>query len=334
MLRRTVEVSREPAHITVRDNQLLILRKTDPPKTLPANPPNLAGSIPIEDIGMVVIDEPQTTYSHAALNALAEQGAAVVVCGRDHMPSGILLAISQHNEIVWRLDDQLGASRPLQKQMWRRIIIAKILAQMSALPDEAILIREKLAALAREVKSGDTENHEAQAARLYWEVWIADSPSQLARDFRRDTSPGKHAECPNNFLNYGYAVLRASVARALVGAGLLTALGIKHRHRANAFCLADDLMEPLRPVIDRTARELFLEGARDLTQPAKGRLLLTLTATATDSSGSGPISALLPRYAASLAESFARGEDHLDIPEIVPWTESRPPRTKGAQPSW
>ncbi len=335
MLRRTIEISREPAHLTVRNNQLLVLRKLESPKPLPANPPNLAGSIPIEDIGMVVIDEPQTTYSHAALNALVESGAAVVVCGRDHLPSGVLLAMSEHSEVVWRLDDQIKASRPLQKQLWKKIIAAKILAQRDSISRRARPARDKLTGLARDVKSGDTENHEAQAARVYWQVWIAESIDPLATDFRRDSSPGTSAPCPNNFLNYGYAVLRASVARALVGAGLLPALGIKHRNRANAFCLADDLMEPLRPAVDRAAKELFLQGARSLTQPVKGRLLLTMTAQAEDSSGTGPLSAMLPRYAASLAESFAVGKDRLDIPKLLAWSEmNSPTKANGAPPQW
>lgn len=323
MIKRTVEISREPMHLTVRDRQLLLLRKEEPPRSLPAYPPNLAGSIPTEDIGMVLVDEQQTTYSHAALADLMDRGAVVVICGRDHLPSGLLFPMAEHTEVVWRLRDQIQASKPLRKQLWKSIVQAKIRAQAGALPDDerGRAARGALLALGRDVKSGDTENHEAQAARIYWSAWLG-RPVGVGVDgagtlFQRDASPGTDAPCPNNFLNYGYAVIRAAVARALVGAGLLPALGLKHKNRSNAFCLADDLIEPLRPLVDAAARELFCKGERVLSPHCKARLLLLLTAGVRDGTGTGPLSVVLARYAASLAMSLAKGVDELDIPVIV-----------------
>lgn len=329
MIKRTIEISSQPTHLAVRDRQLLLLRKDGPPRSLPAHPPNLAASIPTEDIGMVVVDEVSSSYSHAALAELADRGAVVVVCGRDHLPTGLLLPMAEHTEVVWRLRDQIQASKPLRKQLWQTIIRAKILAQAAELPPFASAARAKLLALARDVKSGDGENHEAQAAAVYWSAWLG-SPT-LDQNFRRE--PGvAGAAAPNNLLDYGYAVLRAAVARALVAAGLLPALGLKHKNRSNVFCLADDLMEPLRPLVDRAARELFLSGQTRLTQPAKARLLLTLTATVQDRTGAGPLLVVLHRYVASLARSLATRVNELDVPVPCDTARPTPPSRQGAKP--
>lgn len=313
MIKRTIEISREPAHVAVRDRQILILRKLQPSKPLPANPPNLAAAIPAEDIGMLVVDEGQTTYTHAALMELVDRGAVVVICGKDHLPSGMLLPLAEHTEVVWRLKDQIKASLPLRKRLWQEIVRAKIRAQSAALPPNEHASREKLAALAQEVKSGDIENHEAQAARIYWSAWLGPDPPSFAR---RSGDPS--ADPPNNYLDYGYAILRAGVARALVAAGLLPALGLKHRNRSNVFCLADDLMEPLRPMVDVRARELFQNDQRTLSHDAKACLLLTLTGMVRDSTGAGPLMVCLHRYAASLADCLARRQSELDIPVPLP----------------
>lgn len=324
MIKRAIELSREPSHLTVRDHQLLILRKLDPPRHLPAHPPNLAASIPTEDLGIVLVDEFATTYSHAALAELAERGAALVICGRDHLPAGLLLPLAEHTEVVWRLDDQINASKPLRKQLWRQIVQAKVRAQARMLPDDppGRAARTRLLALARLVKSGDTENHEAQAARIYWSAWLGERGAAVDRFHRR---PGAGdgddlARPPNNFLDYGYAVLRAAVARALVLAGLLPALGLQHRNRSNAFCLADDLVEPLRPMVDEVARDLYLRGQRILSQPNKAALLIVLNAAVRSSADGerGPLMVALHRYAASLAACLAAGQGELDIPLWAP----------------
>jgi len=322
MVKRTVEISREPTHLTVRDRQLLLLRKDGPPKAIPANPPNLAASIPTEDIGLVIVDQAQSSYSHAALVDLIDRGAVLVICGDNHLPVGMLLPLAEHTEVVWRLKDQIEAPRPLRKQLWKSIVQAKITRQaenLSNLGIHADHAAETLTDMARRVRSGDVENHEAQAAKVYWHAWLGDRAE--AAEFRRDATPGTHAPPPNNFLNYGYAVARAATARALVSAGLLPALGIKHRNRSNAFCLADDLMEPLRPLVDRIARTLFLAGENQLTQPNKATLLHVLAAPVTTPDRrtgadprTGALMVALHRYCASFADSLSSGQDCLEIP--------------------
>lgn len=198
-----------------------------------------ASSIPAEDIGLVSIDHPQVTYTHGAFQTLLEHGAVVLFCDRHHLPMGLLIPLSTQTQQVTRLRLQIQASKPLCKRLWQQIVVTKIQGQASLYPTDSTVCRH-LRTLTKEVKSGDTTNVKAQAAKSYWAAWREEFSG-----FRRDTN-GK--DSINAQLNYGYAVIRASVARALVAAGLHTALGIHHSNRSNAFCLADDLLEPLRPI--------------------------------------------------------------------------------------
>ncbi len=339
MARRTIEISRNPAHLAISRGQLLIIPKDDgdehpssrrkssrigesntrdrPRGARPdlATIDTLHNRIPAEDIGLLIVDHRQTTYTHSALAVLAGAGASIVVCGDDHLPVGILLPISSHTEQVWRVSDQIDCSKVLRKQLWQTIVRAKIEAQASVLPADAPT-RPGLLAMARRVRSGDTGNLEAQAARTYWQALFP--PSADWRFTRNPGSGGTATNPPNNLLDYGYAILRAAVARALVGAGLMPVIGIQHSNRSNAFCLADDLVEPLRPMIDRRVKQLFDAGQHTLDQPTKAELLLVLTATVQmkegDSETVGPLDAALGRYAASLARSYASGQVELLIP--------------------
>lgn len=327
MIKRTLEISREPAHLSVRNGQLVLKSKTGPG----GRDGQTVGSVPCEDIGVVLVDHPQTTYTHAALATLAASDAAVVICGRDHLPAAILLPMVDHSQVVWRLDAQLGVGKPLQKQLWRQIVVAKIRGQAANLPTDQPA-HKKLLALAREVRSGDPTNVEAQAARVYWANWLAEgsvpnscseelgtdplAPADpLARIFRRDPDGAGL----NAFLNYGYAVVRAAVARAIVAAGLLPSLGIHHRNRSNPFCLADDLMEPLRPLVDDRVRELHRQGYEELNQPAKAALLEILADRVTLGAGdenTGPLMVQLHRYVASLVRCFQGEARSLEIPVL------------------
>ena len=295
VIKRTLEISREPAHLSVRDEQLILKRDGA-----------IVGQVPCEDIGVVLVDHPQTTYTHGALAKLAESDAVVVICGRDHLPAAILLPMADHSQVVWRLDAQLRVGRPLMKQLWRQLVVAKIQAQARNVPADQPAHR-KLLALAREVRSGDPANVEARAAKVYWANWL------YQEEFRRDPD----GVGLNSFLNYGYAVLRAAVARAIVGAGLLPSLGIHHRNRSNAFCLADDLIEPLRPLVDDRVRELHRQGYEELNQPAKAALLEILTDRvrlgSADEAG-GPLMVQLHRYVASLVRCYAGEATKLEIP--------------------
>lgn len=314
MIKRTIEISREPAHLAVRNRQLLILRKPDRPERLPTRPENLSGTIPCEDIGVVMADSRATTYSHAALAQLAEHGAAVVICGRDHHPVGMYLPIAANTELLARLETQLNASKPRRKRLWASIVAAKIRAQAQALPPrpEVHACCIKLARLAREVRSGDPTNVEAQAAARYWPTIFAQCPA-VTQPFRRRAGE-REAPPPNNLLDYGYAALRAAVARAIVSAGLLPALGIQHRGRSNPFCLADDLMEPLRPLVDRRVRWLAERGDLKLDQPTKAELLAVLTDEVGIEGSRGPLLVSVSRYVASFVRVLSGEDDALAIP--------------------
>jgi CRISPR-associated protein Cas1 len=298
MIKRTIEISQEPAHLTVRLNQLILQRDGQ-----------TVGSVPCEDLGIVISDHPRTTYSHAALATLAESDAVLVVCGRDHLPAAVLLPMSDHSQIVWRVQDQISVGRPRKKQLWKQIVKAKIRAQAENLspdlPEHRLLLN-----LARDVRSGDPDNLEAQAARFYWRAWLIGGPSNGAEVFRRDPDGAR----PNGLLNYGYAVLRAAVARAVVAAGLLPVFGLKHSNRSNAFCLADDLLEPLRPMVDDRVRTLYWEGRDNLDQRTKGELLDLLTREVRTGEQTGPLFVALHRFVASLVRCFRDEQRELEIP--------------------
>ena len=302
MIKRTIEISQRPAHVAVRLDQLRLERGANG-ETDPDTP-----SIPCEDIGVLLVDHPSTTYTHAALTRLLEHGAAVVLCGRNHLPAGLLLPVGEHSEIVWRVNDQLALTKPRRKQLWQQIVVAKIAAQAAALAGDHADAARRLRGLARRVRSGDPDNVEATAARAYWAAWRREIPA-----FRRDPD----ASDANALLNYGYAVMRAAVARALVAAGLLPALGLKHANRSNAFCLADDLVEPLRPLVDARTRTLWRQGATQLDQPTKAPLLELLTATVRVGDHTGPLMVGLHRTVASLIRCYRGQDKRLLLPVAV-----------------
>jgi CRISP-associated protein Cas1 len=314
MIKRTIEVSREPAHLCVRLKQLVLKRGDE-----------TAGSIPCEDLGVVVVDHPQTTYTHAALAQLCQFDVVVVLCGPDHLPCGLILPLAHHSQVVWRLGDQLAASKPCQKRLWQQIVKAKIAAQAANLDSDSEPFR-RMEAIGNRVRSGDPENCEAQAARLYWASWLWIPPTgdieldQLNCDraaaaaFRRDADAGGL----NGMLNYGYAILRAAVARAIVVAGLNATLGIHHHNRSNPFCLADDLMEPLRPLVDATCRELFFSGVSEVNTESKAELLGLLTAEVQLGSETGPLFVSLHRYVNSFIRCLMGEDRDLLVPVWKP----------------
>lgn len=271
-------------------------------------------------------DSRGTTYSHAVLAELAEAGAALVVCGRDHHPAGMYLPISSNTHLLSRLDAQIGASKPTRKRLWASIVFAKVQAQAVALPPRSELdaCRARLFVLAREVRSGDPTNVEAQAAAVYW-PGIFSLCSSVNNPFRR-RSGERTAAAPNNLLDYGYAAVRAAVARATVSAGLLPALGIQHRGRSNPFCLADDLMEPLRPLVDRRVRWLAERGELELDQSTKAELLAVLTDEVETGGARGPLLVSVTRYVASFVRVLTGEGDKLEIPTGVSRSEAEAAR--------
>lgn len=223
-------------------------------------------TIPIEDIGVVVLDNKQIVVTHALLSTLAKNNVAVVVCDDTHLPIGLQLPLDGNHIQTERFQEQISASEPLRKQMWQQTVQWKIRNQASVLALQGQENRN-MKKWVLDVKSGDSDNLEARAAAYYWKTIFPSLPN-----FVRDTNE----KGINSLLNYGYAIVRAMMARALVAAGLLPTLGIHHHNRYNAYCLADDIMEPYRPYVDKEIISIMQvdEQINELTSIHKQRLLL------------------------------------------------------------
>jgi CRISPR-associated protein Cas1 len=292
MIKKIIDISDGPTFLQIENDQLVLMRNREK-----------IGSIPCEDIGVLLIDHRATTYTHSALTRLLAHGAVVIPCGEDHLPAGILLPLANNDLHTQRLRAQIAAPLPLRKQLWRQIIIHKIKGQAMNLPvDHAE--RRRLLRMADEVKSGDTTNCEGQAARFYW-------PAFMGADFRRDPD----AAWPNPLLNYGYMVFRAGVGRAIVAAGLHPAIGLYHSNRNNPFVLADDLVEVFRPRIDVAVRSAVINGTREIDRPAKELILSILSEPVSIAGSVGPLMVSLHRMLASLVRCYEGTQKMLDLPE-------------------
>ena len=224
-----------PAYLSVKNSQLVVKRTDSDTQQ------EVVRTIPIEDIGVVVLEDRQITITNVALDALLQNNCAVITCDEKHMPAGMLLPLEGNTTQSERFANQIEASLPLKKQLWQQTVQAKIRNQASVLKRLSGVENGCMLAWANNVKSGDSDNLEGRAAAYYWKNVFPSLPG-----FTRD----REGEMPNNLLNYGYAIVRAVVARALVASGLLPTLGIHHHNRYNAYCLADDIMEPYRPYVD------------------------------------------------------------------------------------
>ena len=296
MIKHTLEISQRPARVSLRQQQIIIHLDED------------ERIFAAEDVGVLILQHPAISISAAALNALQEAGAAVIICGNNHLPTGLLLPVVTHTELVPRLMAQLEADKPARKRAWKSIVQAKVRAQASKIP---LPYRGKLQHMAAKVKSGDPDNIEAQAAKIYWPARF---PERYKVGDKRDADSDSIF---NSALNYGYAIIRASVARALVSAGLQPALGVFHHSRGNPYCLADDVMEPLRPLVDGAVQQILNEELppdRKLNKEHRQKLLSLLTHEVEVNKLSGPLMATLPRYIASFYRLLTKEADHLDAP--------------------
>ena len=259
--------------------------------------------VPMDDIGVLLCNARGLSYSNDLMTELARRGVAVVLCGANYLPTAWLWPLEGHHVQAMRMRCQLEASLPLRKRLWQRIVREKI-AQQSNVLELLQLNSGSVKAMARRVRSGDPDNVEAQAARRYWPLLFGD-------DFRRDRYGGG----PNPFLNYGYTVLRAAVARAVVAAGLHPSLGIHHHNRLNPMCMVDDLMEPFRPFVDYTSVRLVAESKKELTPESKQALAEVLTLDMHTERGTTPLQTCIERAAQSLAQSFEAGKPSLVFPD-------------------
>jgi CRISPR-associated protein Cas1 len=300
MIKRTLYFG-NPANLRLKDKQLSIEVFLDGE--------NKNSSIPVEDIGVMLIDHPQITLSSGLLQALQENNVALITCDYRHMPQSLLLPIEGHSTQQERYDAQLNASEPLKKQLWAQTVSQKIKNQANNL--ESINISANyLIPLFRNVKSGDSDNCEATAAVYYWQKIFNKIPNFVRH---REGPP------PNNYLNYGYAILRGTMARSIVAAGLLPTLGIFHRNRYNAFCLADDLMEPYRPYVDSVVYKMLDEfGTVDELQKEHKAVLLRIPAMDVCIEGEkSPLMIATQRTAVSLVKCYSGEQRKLLFPEML-----------------
>ena len=299
MIRKTVEFSTPGTRLSVSHRQLVVERPGLPKVTRP-----------IEDMGVVIVDDVRATYTQAVFLALLEAGATVMVSGRDHLPVGMMLPINAHHVQTQRHRAQIEANVPVRKRIWQAIVRAKI-AQQAAVLRYFTGSDSGLEPMAQRVRSGDPENLEAQAAQRYW-------PRLFDKSFRRD----READGVNALLNYGYAVVRAATARAIVAAGLIPSLGVRHKHRGNPFCLADDLLEPYRPYVDWRVKSLLGEdedSVPDLSERSTRALLLSLlNETIHLAERREPLLLALHTSAASLSRALTGGDRTLALPQGLP----------------
>ncbi len=267
-------------------------------------------TLAIEDIGVVIIDDARATYTQSVFLELLAAGATVMVTGRDHLPAGLMLPLDAHHIQTERHRAQVDATEPTKKRIWQALISAKI-AQQAAVLTHFRGEHGGLAPMAKRVRSGDADNLEAQAAQRYW-------PRLFGSDFRRD----RDAEGINALLNYGYAVIRAAVARSIVGVGLIPSLGVFHRNRSNPFCLADDLLEPYRPYVDWRVRRLVNEAdgvAPELgDRGTRAALLALFNETVLVGDRRNPMLVAIQASAASLGRALTGGEKVLALPAGLP----------------
>lgn len=290
MIKKTLYFG-NPAYLSLKLEQLVIKtqRQEDDGESL-------TRTIPIEDVGVVVLDHRQITVTQGVMEKLLENNCAVITCDSRHLPVGLLLPLVGNTVQNERFRSQIDSSLPLRKQLWQQTIQAKIANQAAVLEYSTSRRHGNMFAWVSQVKSGDSDNVEARAATYYWKTIFPERP-----DFLR----GQFEDEPNGLFNYGYAILRAVVARSLVMSGLLPTLGIHHHNRYNAYCLADDIMEPYRPYVDRLVLDIIAEdGTLSLTQSAKLRLLSIPVLDVEIDGHTSPLMVAVSTTTASLAKCF------------------------------
>lgn len=262
-------------------------------------------SIPIEDIGFLVLDHQEIYISLPAMNLLVENNTSVIICSKNHLPNGMFLNLNSHHIQQEVFKNQIEASIPLKKQLWQQTIVEKITNQ-GILLSKITQNKNTFEFLASKVLSGDTTNMEGVAAQQYWK-------SFFELDFKRE----RFGDYPNNFLNYGYAILRAATARALSGSGLLNTLGIHHKSKYNAFALADDIMEPFRPLVDEKVFEIMQNyDEQELNTKIKSELLQILTRTVYFKDEKSPLMVALQKTASSLQQCFMGKRKKIKYPKL------------------
>lgn len=311
MIKKTLYFG-NPAYLSLRNKQLVIqlpevVKNESLPETFKVN---AVKTIPIEDIGVVLLDNKRITITHGLIEALLENNCALITCNSNRMPVGLMLPLDGNTTQTERFRDQINASVPLKKQLWQQTVQAKILNQAYVLENKSKVVVKNMLVWANDVKSGDPDNYEARAAVYYWNNMFSDLPG-----FTR----GRDGEPPNNLLNYGYAILRAVVARSLVASGLLPTLGIHHRNKYNAYCLADDIMEPYRPFVDKLVFEIMGRETdiSELSQEIKAQLLNIPILDVIINKQRSPLMIAVGQTTASLSKCFSGKIRKIKYPSFV-----------------
>ncbi|MDI1233968.1 MAG: type II CRISPR-associated endonuclease Cas1 [bacterium] len=306
MIKRTLYFG-NPAYLKTSNEQLVI---TLPELKSGLNESDRSTSIPIEDIGILILDHQQITISQALIAKLLANNVAFITCDSSHHPTGLMLNLDGNTLQAERYTTQINASVPLKKQLWAQTIEQKI-------SNQAVILRQQnqgnhlhLMALSQQVRSGDPDNMEGRAAAYYWKHIFGEDKAFL-RD--REGTP------PNHLLNYGYSLIRAGIARALVGSGLIATLGIHHRNKYNAYCLADDIMEPYRPIVDNIVCRMLKAGQvqEEITKDNKQTLLQIFTHDVLLDGEKSPLLIAMQRTTASLVKCFEGTQRKILYPEII-----------------
>ena len=311
MIKKTLCFS-NPAYLSLKDAQLVIkLPEVEKADALTEDYKNInVITRPIEDIGIVILDNKQITITSGVLEALLENNCAVITCDSSHLPVGLQLPLVGNTIQNERFRDQLSASLPLKKQLWQQTIQFKIRNQAAVLKQCSNTETKCMHVWANNVRSGDPDNYEARAAVFYWKNLFGD-----IQNFIRN----RDGVAPNNLLNYGYAILRAVIARSLVGSGMLPTLGIHHHNRYNAYCLADDFMEPYRPYVDRLVYDIVEQYGEDveLSKDIKSELLSIPTLDVVIGGKRSPLMIGATQTTASLYKCFSGEQRKIAYPEIT-----------------
>lgn len=294
MIGRIVEVADDRRHLFVSRGFMVVQDTEGERREL--------GQVPLDDIAAVIANAHGLSYTNNLLVSLAERKAPFVLCGNNHNAIGMLWPVEGNFQQAKRFDAQISATRPIQKRLWAELVRCKLIQQAAALEAVGAPVAP-LAALAAKVRSGDPENLEAQGAKRYWGLLFG-------KEFRREQNGGEI----NALLNYGYTVLRAATARAVIAAGLHPTLGLHHSNEGNPMRLVDDLMEPFRPVVDLHVWYLLLKGEKNISPETKRSLVRTLYDDMQTSSGATPIMVCLQRLAVSLAQVYLGEREKLDLP--------------------
>jgi len=314
MIKRTLHFG-NPAYLTLKNEQLCIAypdQNTDQiptSKRLKLESNSLNRQVAIEDLGVVILENSRVTITTALLEKLTSHNVAVITCDSRHMPTGLLLPLEGHSQQSERFKVQIQASLPLKKNLWQQTIQAKIKNQALLLKERGTVSAENMLNWVKQVNSGDTNNLEARAAAYYWKhIFDMD-------DFTRS----QNGIPPNNLLNYGYAILRAITARAIVSTGLFPTFGIHHRNKYNAYCLADDIMEPYRPYVDLIVTHLVddMDDLEVLTIGLKKHLLELPTLDVFMDGKKSPLLVAMSRTTNSLYECFKGTNRKILYPEYA-----------------